>query len=130
MWSIYKVYTWRDEDNYCSNNIGYNTTLLLKSLTSAETLRLYKPVSDWLEMLPLDSTGITLNMKEYFLLDINEMKRNDLWLNVKGIYMLFVGKILLNLYWNNEALIWLKFKTMQFHGFLVVFWRIPNNQKK
>ena len=49
-------------------------------------------------MLPLDSTGITLNMKEYFLLDINEMKRNDLWLNVKGIYMLFVGKILLNLY--------------------------------
>ena len=58
--------------------------------------RLYKPDSDWLEMLPLDSTG--LNMYEYFLLDINEMKRNDLWLNVKGNYMLFVVKILLNLY--------------------------------
>ena len=37
-------------------------------------------------------------MCEYFLLDINEMKRNDLWLNLKGNYVLFVGKILLNLY--------------------------------
>ena len=37
-------------------------------------------------------------MLEYFLLDINGMKRNDLWLNVKGNYMLFVGKIFLNLY--------------------------------
>ena len=46
-------------------------------------------------MLPLDSTA--LNMK-YFLLDISEMKRNDLWLNVKGNYVLFVGKILLNLF--------------------------------
>ena len=33
-----------------------------------------------------------------FLLDINEMKRNDLWLNVKGNYVLFVIKILKNLY--------------------------------
>ena len=49
------------------------------------------------------------------------MKRNDLWLNVKGNYVLFVGKILLNLYENNEALIWLKFKTMQFHRSLAVF---------
>ena len=37
-------------------------------------------------------------MYEYFLLDINEMKRNDLWLNVKGNDVLFVGKILLNSY--------------------------------
>ena len=37
-------------------------------------------------------------MLEYFLLDINERKRNDLWLNVKGNYVLFVGNILLNLY--------------------------------
>ena len=42
-------------------------------------------------MLPLDSTG--LNMKEYFLLDINEMKRNDLWLNVKDNYVLFEALI-------------------------------------
>ena len=42
-------------------------------------------------MLPLDITA--LNMKEYFLLDINEMKRNDLWLNVKGNYTLFVQKV-------------------------------------
>ena len=32
-----------------------------------------------------------------FLLDINEMERNDLWLNVKGNYILFIGQILLNL---------------------------------
>ena len=47
-------------------------------------LNVYKPVSDWLRM--------------YFLLDIDEMKRNDLCLNVKGNYVLSVGKILLNLY--------------------------------
>ena len=58
------------------------------------SFRLYKLVSDWLEMSPLDSTG--RNIQEYFLLDINEMKRNDLWLNVNGNYVLFVGKILLN----------------------------------
>ena len=43
-------------------------------------------------MLPLDISA--LNMQEYFLLDINEMKRNDLWLNVKGNYTLFDAKIL------------------------------------
>ena len=48
--------------------------------------RLYKPVSDWLKMLPLDITA--LNM--YFLLDINGNERIDLCLNVKGNYMLFV----------------------------------------
>ena len=37
-------------------------------------LRLYKPVSDWVEMLPLHSTALL----EYFLLDISEMERNDL----------------------------------------------------
>ena len=47
-------------------------------------------------MLKLDITA--LNIQEYFLLDINEMKRNDLCLNVKGNYVVFVGKILLNLY--------------------------------
>ena len=31
-----------------------------------------------------------------FPLNINEMKRNDLWLNVKDNYI-FVGKIILNL---------------------------------
>ena len=41
-------------------------------------------------MLPLDITA--LKMLEHYLLDINEMKRNDLWLNVKGNYMLFVIK--------------------------------------
>ena len=44
--------------------------------------RLYKPFSDWLERLPHRITG--LNMKEYFILDIHEMERNDLWLNMKG----------------------------------------------
>ena len=39
-----------------------------------------KPVSDWLDMFPLDFTA--LNMKEYFQLDIHE--RNDVWLNVIG----------------------------------------------
>ena len=53
---------------------------------------LYKAVVDWLEILPLDITA--LKMKEYFLLDINETKRNDLWFNLKCNYMLFVGKIL------------------------------------
>ena len=51
-------------------------------------------VSDGLEMLLLDIIALNL----YFLLEINETKRNDLWLNIKGNYMLFVGKILLNLY--------------------------------
>ena len=54
-------------------------------------------------MSPLNSTA--LNMLEYFLLDINEMKRNDFWLNVKGSYVLFVGKILLYLHCYNEAFI-------------------------
>ena len=36
--------------------------------------RLHKPVSEWLEKLPLDITA--LNMREYFLLDINKMERN------------------------------------------------------
>ena len=55
-----------------------------------EILRLYKSVSDWLKMLPLDITE--LNMEKYFLLNINVTKRNDFCLNVKGNYMLFVEK--------------------------------------
>ena len=36
-------------------------------------------------------------MQEKFLLDMNGMERNDLWLNVKGNYIFFKGKIILNL---------------------------------
>ena len=42
-------------------------------------------------MLPLDIYGT--EYVRVFLLDINEMTRNDLWLNVKGNYVFFVGKI-------------------------------------
>ena len=62
---------------------SFSPFFLRKCLTNSGRYRIYKPVSDWPEMLPLDSTR--LNMEEYFLLDINEMKRNDLWLNVKAI---------------------------------------------
>ena len=55
----------------------------MEHLESVEILSLYKPVIDWLKMLTLDNT--TLNMKDYFLLDINVTERNDLCLNVKGI---------------------------------------------
>ena len=48
----------------------------------SEKCWLYKPVSDWLEMLSHRTT--VLNMLEYFLLHMNHMERNDLWLNVKG----------------------------------------------
>ena len=34
-------------------------------------------------------------MEEKFLVDINEMERNVLWLNVKGNYIFFTGKIIL-----------------------------------
>ena len=61
----------------------------------AVILRLHKPVTDWLETLPHSLYG--LNIYEKFLLDIIEMKRNDLWLNVKGNYIFFKGKIILNL---------------------------------
>ena len=37
--------------------------------------RLHKPVSDWLEKLPLHITA--LNMQEYSLLDINKIERNE-----------------------------------------------------
>ena len=59
------------------------------------SMRLHKPVTDWLETLP--RTIYRLNMKEKFLLDIIEMKINDMWLNVKGNYIFFKGKIILNI---------------------------------
>ena len=58
--------------------------------------RLHKSVTDWLETLPYRISG--LNMLEKFLLEIIEMKRNDLWLNVKGNYIFFKGN--LNIIWN------------------------------
>ena len=48
----------------------------LQEQTIVRERGLYKTVSNWIELLPLDITA--LNMYEYFLLDINEMKRNDL----------------------------------------------------
>ena len=56
----------------------------MEHLESVEILSLYKPV---IKMLTLDNT--TLNMKDYFLLDINVTERNDLCLNVKGIICSF-----------------------------------------
>ena len=62
-----------------------NCDLGLFSFEHSDILRLHKPVSDWLETLLHRISG--LNMKKKFLLDINEMERNDLWLNVKCNYI-------------------------------------------
>ena len=48
--------------------------------------RLYKPISDWLKNV-IPQNHQAENVKSICLLDINEMKRNDLWLNVKGKYI-------------------------------------------
>ena len=73
-----------------------SSSLKLSMFVSIMNIMLHKPVSDWLEMLPSRISG--LNLKEYFLLDINEMEINELWLNVTGYYIFFTGKIILNLY--------------------------------
>ena len=65
----------------------------------SDILWLYKPVSDWVETLHDRISGLNL-----CLLDIIEMKSNDLRLNVKGNYIFFKGKIILKLHWYNKAL--------------------------